>query len=596
MPPIKAKFITNIFRDQVFAITLDDTVVGWGRSDSKLIKGIPPGLKAKFISKIYEDVVFAITLDDSVVGWGDPTDPLLTDMPPGLKAKSIALSNNVAFTIALDDTIQKWGKFGQYNFLVQKMPRTLLKAKFIAVQVNDNIGYAITLEDILVVWNSRELQQQLPQGLKVKSIGYGVGGILAIMPDDTIKAIATSPDISEIPERQEPYKGYTKSSIDTFINIFERPLDFSFCPICLEYIDRSAGCMYMTHTCKKSQRHEKLYQLYKDTTPGPVYFGKIEWCTLCGRLTHQHKHFKNPDVANLTKLPGFAPLAPGAAAVGDILFFDKDCVKSGGGGFEEKIKRYHAFVYSVCAFQKEVDKLSDQQIRNRIAENCLRAFSLPDDGRIAKAIADKKIIIPPDCELSEDSKIAPKEEEYPDVVRPADEAAFAPISHPQDDTTNACMVSASGGDEPGGNPVWEFQHVNMPKTNPPTLNTFHQQKICAEDLVSSLKAEVFTGKCPKFLSNNRCQAWLYPEELKAILGDADPYNEVYRKLFNQKYAEAAAGPVAGGGRRNLFSFFGKIDDAQCSLIPEKKAGKRRTFRKRIKLRKTNKRRRSFRTK
>ena len=89
----------------------------------------------------------------------------------------------------------------------------------------------------------------------------------------------------------------------------------------------------MHHKCPKETRHEELFQKFKDTRAGRE--GEIEWCTICGRITETHRHFKITK-ADAPK-PEFAAPRPTDAAE----FFQNSCVSQGGGGFEEKVRRTH---------------------------------------------------------------------------------------------------------------------------------------------------------------------------------------------------------------------------------------------------------------
>ncbi len=98
----------------------------------------------------------------------------------------------------------------------------------------------------------------------------------------------------------KPYKGICKDTLDIQMADFftatneelgsehgKKQVYFSHCPVCLEPVGRTTGCVYMTHNC--SEINENIYhdELYKKFNVG----GMIEWCTICGRITHNHYHY-----------------------------------------------------------------------------------------------------------------------------------------------------------------------------------------------------------------------------------------------------------------------------------------------------------------
>ncbi len=91
--------------------------------------------------------------------------------------------------------------------------------------------------------------------------------------------------------------------------------------------------MYMKHKCPSDTRHEELFQKFSDRRPGRE--GEIEWCTICGRITEQHRHFK------ITKADAPKPDYAAPRPTDQAEFFQNSCVSQGGGGFEEKIRRTH---------------------------------------------------------------------------------------------------------------------------------------------------------------------------------------------------------------------------------------------------------------
>ena len=56
------------------------------------------------------------------------------------------------------------------------------------------------------------------------------------------------------PKPTEKWKGLTQSDISAYDTYFddENGIKYSLCPICLNYSERSEGCMYMSHNCTAS--------------------------------------------------------------------------------------------------------------------------------------------------------------------------------------------------------------------------------------------------------------------------------------------------------------------------------------------------------
>jgi hypothetical protein len=98
----------------------------------------------------------------------------------------------------------------------------------------------------------------------------------------------------------KPYNGICKDILDMQMADFftatneelgsdhgKKRIYFSHCPVCLEPVGRTTGCVYMIHNC--SQINDNIFHmdLYDKFNVG----GMIEWCTICGRITHNHYHY-----------------------------------------------------------------------------------------------------------------------------------------------------------------------------------------------------------------------------------------------------------------------------------------------------------------
>ena len=613
VPNRKAKWVYMSKQGTIY-ISEDDTISLSSVAGGPLFQRVPVGVKVKSIC-IKASRGLAIKEDGTTVGFGttnSPTPPysnkinFTSPVPPDVKLKSAALVGYITvYGIREDGTVQVWTNPGDEKYF--PVPPGL-KAKQIIAEPYGK--YVVKEDGTSVAWtgkddNLKPIPHRLPNGLKVKSIAGDDVTILAIREDGSIAGWGIGPVIERIPKLNVPkeielYKGYSESDIRMFETMFENPKDWSICPICLSFTERKDGCMFMKHICPINLRNEELYRHFKPQVGAIDY---IEWCTLCGRPCQNHRHLMNPEVSE-TEPIRVAPLTPDVEA-DRLRFYNKDCQTQGGGGLAEKIYRLYFLVEAACEFQDHIGE-DAEKVRNDIIVGCFPigdvAKRVSEDDRVKRAMDAAEVYrqqvlagvenptpvrleIPEWCKFNKDD--GPQAEKvYPDVVRPADEAGFAPIKHEDAE----CLIGAGATDGEVGNVVWELQHTVMPKTNPPTLNGFHNNKyICAEDLVSTLKAKQFTGKCPGDITENKCQVWLYPEEVKAIIGEAHEYYPIYKDLFNKKYAEASA---VGGGE-DIPSLLNRADDAVCSIPLPKKGAKRRTLKK-GKGRRKQTRRKSFR--
>lgn len=372
-----------------------------------------------------------------------------------------------------------------------------------------------------------------------------------------------------------PWKGYTQSDVTMFQAIFDSPSDISLCPVCLEYAERTDGCMYMKHKCEMP-RHEALYELYKNAE------GHIEWCTLCGRICSEHTHYMlslptDTKRAELVVVP--------ETETGEFRFFDKDCIKSGGGGHAEKIRRFNRLLHYACELQSEVGKIPDREARTELVEEVWKAADTRNR-MVAKIIERKKFDFP--CEFPADATQTTRpdtEQELPDIKRPADQAELVPIKHEAPD--NNCIIEI--GPHEDGRPVFQFQH----KQPDGSVYRHEGEYICAADLETLIDSQMVDGKCK--INPEKCKALMYPEEIKGIVSEA--FYEKYRRLFNKankvggrkKYRSTRRAPQ---GRKRTYrrKFRGgadvpllrpvKLELALCTPPPKKTGAKRVTRRNR----------------
>jgi hypothetical protein len=368
----------------------------------------------------------------------------------------------------------------------------------------------------------------------------------------------------ELPEK-ELWKGFSRSDIEKFDIFFENPFDWSCCPICLEYIERSEACMFMSHDCAKTGHyyHEDLYDYFMysyGTTK------KVEWCTICGRITELHKHYKLTDAKNPSKEK--APLKPEIQERLDRgdnqAFFDNaNCMGFGGGGIEEKAARFRRLREYALELQEDVDKKQLDEVMKELIEEVWNA-PLVRNRKIKKILADKKWNINVE-HFPEDKRNSTRNNNNSNAANAAN-AANVPFNGRKPTIVDEdCIVLRE--DEPTNtretNPKFHFNHETVGGIDHDGIY------ICQKDLAQSvqLKNAEFGledfGKC----WFSPCKGILHPEELKGIIPEVI-YSE-YKKKFNKKMAKK------GGGRTrkvkkekqrggNVKSMLHELKDGTCS--------------------------------
>ena len=364
-----------------------------------------------------------------------------------------------------------------------------------------------------------------------------------LTPDVDVEIIDTYTKIIELlggeEEKKEdkiPWKGVTKTDVDKFDVFFEAPYDWSICPICLSFVERKEGCLFMSHDCKKDSPyyHKQLYDKYVFD-----YYGKatIEWCTVCGRSTKLHKHYILVDYD--AKIPSLAEIDKKIQREidegRDFAFFDnKNCKGFGGGGLEEKVARFRRLREYALELNDDIDKKTHSEAMKELIEEVWNA-PLQRSKKPAKIIEKKEWNIPlknfPSPKRNETNKNKNEEEKnYPNIPMVG--------SKPTEKKAGECMCIIGGEDDII---TYSFDHKDREG------GVDHADMcICKEDLTTAIQqinanfgdTERPIGYC----WFTTCQATLYPEEIKGIVPE-DVYEE-YRKKFNKRM-----GNKKGGGRR-----------------------------------------------
>jgi ankyrin repeat protein len=343
----------------------------------------------------------------------------------------------------------------------------------------------------------------------------------------------------------DKWTGHTKDDLALLNQIIVDKNNWSMCPICLEWVDRIDGCMYMKHLCDKKNRHPGLFIKYSRNPYGTQSF--VEWCVHCSKVSLGHTHLVPTTKARERGALQYATIT----AVGNDAFFASDCTRSGGVGKNGKLQVISNIIKFACAAQASIGK-PYAMVRAKLIEDIWNAGA---NREVVPEITSLDL----SC-FSDTSTASRVEVPVIDVPRPPDEAGHPPIKH----DTGDCVVEMGPHDD--GRAVWQFDHKQ-----PDGTFFKHTNYICGEDLEETLKGKA-VGDIGKCWEPTACRGKLYPEELTDIVSEA--YVGQYRKFFNQNMANQAGGSAPAG------IFRVGTAESSCPLPPKKKAGKRKTYRKR----------------
>jgi len=354
---------------------------------------------------------------------------------------------------------------------------------------------------------------------------------------DTPAAMAarTNPQLTSILEdyvAPPMWKGFSRADAERFDTLFEteapageRPPaeNYSCCPVCLKYVERETGCMYMTHSCAALGRHHAaLLAKYGNQ------YGQVEWCTVCGRIAnggHRHYELGPWDGAVPPALPGGHP-------------FEADCRTSNhGGGIPEKVMRARAIREEGKRLNDLIGQITEREAYMRLVQAGWDGPTTQPANTIATIMADKKWNRP------SSNYPAAKANNANIVPNANDPSAYdAPVVYtPGEEGYESNSVSLSDDI-----PVIVFKH----KDKDGAMYTHSQ--IGVDSLITELQTSGSKGlKC--FVPE--CGGMMWPGEVAMAFADpklaasiTDEQRAVlaaYRDRFNR--TKAAAG--ATGGRR-----------------------------------------------
>jgi len=333
----------------------------------------------------------------------------------------------------------------------------------------------------------------------------------------------------------ELWKGMTQSDMTKLNTIFEdNAINYSTCPVCLEYVERSEACMYMKHDCSKGPYYNKnFYDKYKSDE------GKITWCTICGRICHGHRHYK----LHINMFANIAP-KPALAEAGDP--FATDCKGQGGGGLEEKLSRFRVLRKTVLQLEEFIDKKTMKEVMNLLIE---RVWNAPLRNTTAhkevlrKIMNEKKWNTNTRNELFRRNVVGNANANAPNIPFEGE----LPV---QKVGRNNIMFNEDV-------PIFSFRHKQR-------NGTFEEHGITQETLEGFLTKILKEFGTPEFglcFMNPACDARLHPEEVRGAVAE-ELYTE-YKKKFNKKFRVQAG----GGG------IFREATDAVCAL-PKRRGTKK----------------------
>ena len=368
------------------------------------------------------------------------------------------------------------------------------------------------------------------------------------------------------------WAGWTSNDLDKFDTVFgDEAKEFSCCPVCLKYVERTDGCMYIQgHNCslhRGDYYHKDLYAKYKSDQ------GHIYWCTICGRIALEHHHYElGPALGAKASL-----LLPGGANP-----FSTDCkVTEGGGGLDEKLSRFRRLREYALELQKEVGKKTHTEAMNELVEEMWNA-PLARKAVLKQIAATKKWNI--DAALFPAPPPPPPEvvinfAAFPDIVQESGDAtALVPtvLKKGRDAITLDDEVQ-----------VIQFHHVQ------PDGKVYHHENnyIGADTLTLLVGKFVGAWNTPTFgycWETQQCKGRLWPAEIKPYV-PAELYED-YKAKFNWCFRARQGGggtrkqycnngwcgpKTRRGGQRSDGSkknFFKEVTNAQCMLPPAAVAG------------------------
>jgi hypothetical protein len=430
----------------------------------------------------------------------------------------------------------------------------------------------------------------------------------------------------EVPAQVLPmWKGFTQSDIQILDTIFSpesrSASSFSCCPVCLSYVYRGAGCIYMHHNCKNlnTDYSVDLYNkyLYRRTAAVNIqreeYDDNIWWCSICGRIASHvpQVHYALGD-ADGPKPATIEPLNANYSASSE------DCRGFGGGGLLEKFIRFQKLREVANLLQSQVGKITAKEAKEYLIKEVWNApvnISPTKKQVLQSLLESKKYNIPSTVFPAslENTRNTGNNIVYPNIPYPNGAGAdpLLPILHPEGDDAQSYETVR---------PAIQFVHrrkngeVNLHQDEYIGLkNYFNLLQSRNDEYTQGRGGDI--GICWNFPD---CDARIHPQEVQAILTRLDTnaadypeitaedkarYQEIYNKyknLFNKRFQEQQGGAWTRKGRRKQHGgddeakpFFVEATNTQCTVPPRSNAtvpaARKRTTLKRKTLRRRRRR-------
>lgn len=381
------------------------------------------------------------------------------------------------------------------------------------------------------------------------------------------------------------WKGWSKSDIENLNSVFDteevelggrtyREM-YAACPVCLAYVDRGEGCIYIQgHNCKEEAErrgdllyHRQLYHKYKTET------GNIIFCSICSRIC------QNEPEAHLTLVEHNSRRAEKTGRNSDpFARGEAGCTGAGGGGFNEKAIRFNAIRNTAFNLTGQIGKITKYQAFKEIVETAwdapLNDFRFLQIGKFNRPNNAFPAMLSPET-ISK--KVIPRN-------------GFLSPTILMEGTNTVAYI-----DDP---PLIQFHHLDARGH----MNNHEEQIIGPAGLLGWIQHD---HNHPQKCFSSACGGYLYPQEITMALNakkaDGSPYFKLenadkkiiqqYTKKFYENLVLSEKVPTNANNIPSLNGFFSEDNsesmfhmatNATCRV----RGGKRR----RIKTRRMNKRR------
>lgn len=340
--------------------------------------------------------------------------------------------------------------------------------------------------------------------------------------------LAASFDIKLLLQNQRKHMrvwcGWSKEDVGQMDTIFTEHADkYSYCPICLKFVERDEGCIYVSHNCAAEGRthHSKLFSAYVNKHPENDT-ECIQWCSICNRIASKNRHYSR------------SPYDTDASLVQPGNIYETDCqLSNSGGGLLEKYIRFMGLRKSIHTLNDSVSEISEM---NAISELVEQMWNAPFLHKISKIVSWKLKLsqFPLRSELPTHEPSAPIS-----IERPEEDKYLLPVLH--ESGKNSISIDKRCK-------VIQFIHrtrdgmINEHTNRYISLTTLvHFIELVVRDYTTGLDCQSL-GYC--WNRGEGCTAVLYPEEIRHALVALN-WNENEQVLFAE-YERLFAKKITNG--------------------------------------------------